>query len=152
MYASRKRQPRLNSPLPAPGGPGVVHCGTLSGMELIAHEIDVDVMILSADGGLNAANADRFVSDIEELIDGGLRRLIIDCTRLEYVSSAGIGVLLGLSRRMKQRGGEVKLSSVKGLIVQALHIARLDGMFQIYRDVDQARLAFRSDPDGDAAS
>ena len=121
-------------------------------MELIAHEIDVDVMILSADGGLNAANADRFVSDIEELIDGGLRRLIIDCTRLEYVSSAGIGVLLGLSRRMKQRGGEVKLSSVKGLIVQALHIARLDSMFQIYRDVDQARLAFRSDPDGDAAS
>ena len=125
-------------------------------MELIAHEIDVDIMILSADGGLNAANADQFVSDIEGLIDGGLRRLIIDCTRLEYISSAGIGVLLGLSRRMKQRGGEVKLSSVKGLIVQALHIARLDAMFQIYRDVDQARLAFRPDesaaaPGGDDA-
>ena len=47
-------------------------------MELIAHEIDVDVMILFADGGLNASNAEEFVSDIGELIDGGLRRLIID--------------------------------------------------------------------------
>ncbi|MDG2200802.1 MAG: STAS domain-containing protein [Phycisphaerales bacterium] len=114
-------------------------------MELIAHEIDVDVMILSADGGLNSANADQFVSDIGELIDGGLRRLIIDCSRLDYISSMGIGVLLGLSRRMKARGGEVKLSSVRGLIVQALHIARLDSFFQVYRDVDQARLAFRSE-------
>ncbi|HBZ96793.1 MAG: hypothetical protein CMJ41_00350 [Phycisphaerae bacterium] len=114
-------------------------------MELIAHEIDVDVMILSADGGLNASNADRFVGDIQKLIEGGLRRLIIDCSRLEYISSAGIGVLLGLSRRMREHGGDVKLSSVRGLIVQALHIARLDTFFQMYRDVDQARLAFRSD-------
>ena len=57
----------------------------------------------------------------------------------------GIGVLLSLSRRMKARGGEVKLSNVRGLIVQALQIARLDSFFQVYRDVDQARLAFRSD-------
>ena len=110
---------------------------------MIAHEIDVDVMILSADGGLNSSNADEFVSSIEQLIEGGLRRLIIDCSSLDYVSSYGIGILLGLSKRMKAKGGEVKLSSVRGLIVQALHIARLDSFFQVYRDVDQARLAFR---------
>ncbi len=114
-------------------------------MELIAHEIDVDVMILSADGGLNSSNADQFVAEIEALIDGGLRRLIVDCSSLEYISSVGIGVLLGLNRRMKARGGEVKLSAVRGLIVQVLHISKLDTFFQIYRDVDQARLSFRSE-------
>ena len=112
-------------------------------MELIAHEIDRNVMILSADGGLNSANAAAFVSDVEQLIDGGLSQLIIDCDRLQYVSSYGLGVLLGLSKRMKTRGGEIKLAGLQGLVVQALHIARLDALFQIYADVDQARLAFR---------
>ena len=112
-------------------------------MELIAHEIDRDVMILSADGGLNSANAAAFISDVEQLIDGGLGQLIIDCDRLEYVSSYGLGVLLGLSKRMKTRGGEIKLAGLQGIVVQALHIARLDTLFQIYPDVDQARLAFR---------
>ena len=114
-------------------------------MELIAHEIDRNVMILSADGGLNSANAAAFVSDVEQLIDGGLSQLIIDCDRLEYVSSYGLGVLLGLSKRMKTRGGEIKLAGLKGIVVQAMHIARLDTLFQIYTDVDQARLAFRAE-------
>jgi stage II sporulation protein AA (anti-sigma F factor antagonist) len=114
------------------------------GMELIAHEIDQDVMILSADGGLNSSNAAGFIADIEQLIDGGLCRLIVDCDKLEYVSSYGLGVLLGLSKRMKSRGGEIKLAGLRGLIVQVLHVSRLDGMFQIYQDVDQARLSFRS--------
>ena len=45
---------------------------------------------------------------------------------------------------MKSRGGMVKLAGLKGIVVQALHVARLDSCFQIYRDVDQARLAFRN--------
>ena len=112
-------------------------------MEITAHEIDRDVMILSADGGLNSSNMAGFISNLEQLIDGGLDRLIVDCSSLEFVSSYGLGVLLGLARRMKTQGGEIKLAGLKGIVVQALHIARIDTFFQIYPDVDRARLAFR---------
>jgi len=112
-------------------------------MELIAHEIEGDVMILAADGGLNSDNSATFVSEIETLIDGGLDRLIVDCTKLDYISSYGLGVLLTLSKRMKSRGGMVKLAGLKGIVVQAMHMARLDGFFEIYEDVNRARLSFR---------
>ena len=118
-------------------------------MEFIPHEIDRDVFVLMADGGINRENAQQFTHDVEEMVRNGFSKLIIDCSRLDYISSTGLGTLLVLQRRMKQAGGDVKLCSVKGLVVQALQIIRLDRMFGMYPDLGQARLAFR--PEGGIA-
>ncbi len=112
-------------------------------MEFYADEIDKDVMILAADGGLNSDTAAQFVTEIEHLVDAGLTKLIIDCSRLTHVSSHGLGVLVRLHQRMKGRGGEVKLCSVKGIVPQILQVTRLDSMIEFYPDVNRARLAFR---------
>ena len=118
-------------------------------MEFIPHEIDQDVFVLLADGGINRENARQFTDDVEQMVCNGFSKLIIDCSRLDYISSTGLGTLLVLQRRMKQAGGDVKLCSVKGLVVQALQIIRLDRLFGIYPDLGQARLAFR--PEGEIA-
>ena len=119
-------------------------------MEFIPHEIDRDVFVLMADGGINRENAQQFTDDVEKMVRNGFSKLIIDCSKLDYISSTGLGTLLVLQRRMKQAGGDVKLCSVKGLVVQALQIIRLDRMFGMYPDLGQARLAFR--PEGDSAA
>ena len=114
-------------------------------MEFIPHEIDHDVFVLMADGGLNRDNARSFTEDIEKMVQSGFTKLIIDCSRLDFISSSGLGTLLVLQKRMKAAGGEVKLCSVKGIVVQALQIMRLDRLFGIYPDLGQARLAFRGE-------
>lgn len=112
-------------------------------MEFCYDDIDADVLIIVADGGLNRDTADQFVSEIETLVDAGLRKIIVDCSNLEFISSYGIGVLVRLHKRMKKHDGDVKIASVKGLIVQVLQIAHLTKLLDIYPEVDQARLAFR---------
>jgi anti-sigma B factor antagonist len=112
-------------------------------MEFAYDEIDHDVLILSADGGLNAGNAEGFVRDIEALVDAGLRKIIVDCSRLDVISSYGLGVLVRIHRRMRQHGGDVKLCSVRGLVPQILAMTRLDRVFGLYPDANRARLAFR---------
>lgn len=112
-------------------------------MEFYWDEIDNDVLILAADGGLNASTADEFVDRIQHLVDAGLRRIIIDCSKLDYVSSYGLGVLVRLHGRLKEHGGDVKIASVQGMLPQALHVTRLDRVFDVYPDVNRARLAFR---------
>jgi anti-anti-sigma regulatory factor len=44
---------------------------------------------------------------------------------------------------MKQHGGEVRIAGLQGMAVQVLRLAKLDGIFQLYPDVAQARLSFR---------
>jgi anti-sigma B factor antagonist len=120
-------------------------------MEFYWHEIDRDVLIIRADGGLNAQTATQFVQSIEHLVEQGLRWIIIDCEQLTYISSYGLTILLRMHGWMKNIGGEVVIAAVHGLVPQALHITRLDSVFQIYPDVDRARLHFRT-ADSDSES
>ena len=52
-------------------------------MEFYYDELERDVLILRADGGINADNAGQFVGDLEKLVDAGIRKIIVDCAHLE---------------------------------------------------------------------
>ena len=112
-------------------------------MEFYYHDVDKDVLILSADGGLIAATADQFVGELDQFVQLGCRKLIVDCTRLTYISSFGLGVLVRLHKKLAARGGDVKLAAVSGAIPTVLSMVRLDRVFEIYPTVDDAREAFR---------
>jgi anti-sigma B factor antagonist len=113
-------------------------------MEFYYHSVNKDVLILSADGGLNMDNADEFVSELETLVESGIRKLIVDCTKLTYISSWGMRVLMLLHKKLAGRGGDVKLVGVQGPIIRLLEIVKFDRIFQIYPNVDEALKAFGS--------
>jgi anti-sigma B factor antagonist len=112
-------------------------------MEFFFHELDRNVLILSADGGLNADTAAQFVSELEALVDAGVTRIIVDCTRLDFISSYGVGVLVRLHNKLSKRGGDVRVAGVKSSVLQVMTVLRMNRLFQIYPDVNQARLSFR---------
>ena len=112
-------------------------------MELYYHELDKSVLILSADGGLNADTAADFVKQLESLIDVGVTKMIIDCTNLSFISSYGIGVLVRLHNKLAKHGGDVKIAAAPSRVLQALNVVRLGRLVEIYPDVNAARLAFR---------
>ncbi len=112
-------------------------------MEFYYDEIDNDVLIITADGGLNADTSEQFILSIEKLVDAGLKKMIVDCDKLDYISSSGLRVLVRLHNRMKRQGSDVKLASLKGALASVLQVTGLNKLFEIYPDVNRARLAFR---------
>ena len=112
-------------------------------MEFYYDEVDNDVLIITADGGLNAETSEQFILSIEKLVDAGLKKMIVDCDKLDYISSSGLRVLVRLHNRMKRQGSDVKLASLKGALASVLQVTGLNKLFEIYPDVDRARLAFR---------
>ncbi len=116
-------------------------------MQLVPQEIDGDIMVLSVDGGLDGTTAAAFTSDVLAIVDGGVKRLILDCSRLTAVSSVGLGAIIRLHARAARLGGDVKLAGVQGGPMQVMRVMRLDRVFGIYATVDRARLAFQP-PEG----
>jgi len=112
-------------------------------MDLYYHELDKSVLILSADGGLNADTAAAFVEQLTLLVDQGLTKIIVDCTHLDYISSYGIGILARVHSKLAAHGGDVKIASPKSMVLNALQMVRLNRLLEIYPDVNAARLAFR---------
>lgn len=116
-------------------------------MELRLLDIDRtnNVMVVAIDGGLDSRTAEEFSTQVERLVEGGISRIIVDCAELTYVSSAGLAALLRVHARMRRKGGDVRLAGVRGLVTQVLTLAHLDRLFELYPDVERARLSWRSD-------
>jgi anti-anti-sigma factor len=117
-------------------------------MELIFQEVDGDITIIGIDGGLDSSNIAQLNDSVEKLLKGGLKRIILDCQKLNYTSSAGIGTLVSLHHRMKSQGGTIKIAGACGPVFDVIELMNLGSILHLYPDVGQARLSFRP-PDAD---
>jgi anti-sigma B factor antagonist len=112
-------------------------------MEIHFKEADDDVLVVNLDGGIDATTAKQLHDALTKMIDAGFTRIVVDCSKLSYISSLGIGTLVTLHRRLRKRGGDVKLASLYGTVWDVFKVSKLDLIFNIFDDVSRARLAFR---------
>jgi anti-sigma B factor antagonist len=73
------------------------------------------------------------------LDDGsGADRLIVDLSRVTFMDSTGLGVLIGALRRVNERGGRMALVCQEGPVLRVLELTRLHEVFAIRGSVDDA--------------
>jgi anti-anti-sigma factor len=65
------------------------------------------------------------VRQLEVLVDGGVSQIIVDCTRLDYISSYGVGVLVRLHNKLATRGGDVKIAAPASKVLAVLSVMRI---------------------------
>ena len=61
--------------------------------------------IVSLQGQINSTNAVATEAQVLTLVDAGARHLLLDFSALEYISSAGLRMVLVLAKRLKQESG-----------------------------------------------
>lgn len=82
---------------------------------------------------LTAANATTFKDEVFELISAGTSRLVIDLGKVEFIDSSGIGALVGLLKRIGNRG-EIVVCGLSDTVRQMFKITRMDRVFASYDD------------------
>ncbi|WP_306414963.1 STAS domain-containing protein [Achromobacter xylosoxidans] len=73
-------------------------------MNLFVEHID-DALVVCPKGQLNSANAAEFEADILARLATGAARLILDLSGLDYISSAGLRVVLVAAQTVRGQGG-----------------------------------------------
>ncbi len=109
--------------------------------------VDGDILSLRLKGDLDSTTTPDFDEAIRQHLDAGHTKIIIDCQRMGFLSSLGIGSLVALQTRLRRKGGDVKLAAIQGSVMQVLKIVRLDRIFDIYGDAEFARQAFGAERD-----
>ena len=100
------------------------------------------VVVLGVDGRVDASNAAILEQKILAVIAAGENRLVIDCARLEYMSSAGLRVLLVAAKRLSNTG-KLGVAALNNQIRDVFDIAGFSSIFQIYRTPDEAVAALQ---------
>ena len=83
--------------------------------------------IVSVDGRLDAAQAVKAQTFLDQ-VEG---QCVLDLTRLEYISSAGLGVLLKTHKRLMGSGSGIKLINVSHHIHDIFRYSGFDKLFEI---------------------
>lgn len=77
------------------------------------------------------------ITSVIESASGGVN-LILDFRKVRFLSSAVLGLLIRVSKRVYQRNGQLRLCNINPKIYEIFKITRLTKIFDIYPDVKSA--------------
>jgi anti-sigma B factor antagonist len=92
---------------------------------------------------LDEANIQQIGEEVGELIDNDpMPRLLISFANVDHLSSAALGTLINIHNRIKNKGGQLRLTQIDPQIYEVFVITKLNKLFQIYDTVEDATASF----------
>jgi anti-sigma B factor antagonist len=96
--------------------------------------------VIELSGQLDAHTAPEFERFLEQRVRGERKmKLILDFHGLDYISSAGLGVLMGLIEEVRAAGGDMKLAALPDKIFHILDLLGFPMVFEIFQTVGEAK-------------
>jgi anti-anti-sigma factor len=89
------------------------------------------VTVLAPAGRIDTTTSPALEDAVRGVLDGGTRALLVDFGGVEYISSAGLRVLLVLAKRMRDTGGRVVLCGMGQPVHQVFQLAGFLPLFTI---------------------
>jgi len=106
--------------------------------------IEGDVVVVSNFNRL--MNDPRYVDagrDIQDLLDQGRRRFILDMGGVHETGSSFLGLLMTITRRIQKPGGEIVLAHLSRHMEEFLETMQMEDFWDVFRTVDEAIESFR---------
>ena len=101
-----------------------------------------DVRILSFQGNLDTGTSSEAESQINGLIEAGAQKLLVNFEQLEYISSAGLRVLLATAKKLKPGGGNLKICCLNQTVQEVFDISGFSTILSVTASEEEALGAF----------
>jgi anti-anti-sigma factor len=106
-------------------------------MELFRRK-EGNAAVVSVKGRLDAVSSPEVEKELDRLIVEGERRLILDFGGLDYISSAGLRVVLAATKKLKGKEGTLFIASLGSMVKEVFEISGFGAIIPIFSSVDEA--------------
>lgn len=97
-----------------------------------------DALVVVVDGQLVVANRQEFKQLILDQVEQGVRLAIVDFSASAYIDSSGLGALVSLGKRLRESGGDLRLTGLNDDLRTLFELTRLDSLFPLFASRDDA--------------
>jgi len=97
-----------------------------------------EVSVVEVEGQLIVGNRQELKQKVLDELDRGERKFLIDFKQTGYIDSSGLGVLVSLSKKIRELGGELRLANLNDDLKTLFELTKLDTLFQISDTRDSA--------------
>ena len=111
----------------------------------LEHRTEGDKTVLDVAGEVDVYTAPKLREKLVELVSDGHYGLVVDRTRVEFLDSTGLGVLVGGLKRVRAHDGSLDLVCTQERILKIFRITGLTKVFGIHDSVDGAISAKKSE-------
>lgn len=94
--------------------------------------------VFKLNGRLDSNTAMGFEQKLFESIENGAQRLILDFQDLDYISSAGLRVILKATKNLKGADGKLVLCAMQDYVKEVFEISGFDSFLPIVATLDDA--------------
>jgi anti-sigma B factor antagonist len=92
---------------------------------------DGDTCVVAVEGQLLVGYRQELKQRVLDELDRGERKFLVDFGQTGYIDSSGLGVLVSLSKRIRELNGDLRLSNLNDDLKTLFELTKLDTLFQI---------------------
>ena len=97
-----------------------------------------DTLVISPVGRFDSTTSDALDAHVKPISSSGAPTLVVDFSRVDYISSAGLRVMLTLAKRIRERQGKLALCGMNDGVRQVFELAGFLPLFAIESSRDEA--------------
>ena len=111
-------------------------------LHIVEREMAPDITVVELTGRLALGReSQRIESLVDELSKKPSRKVIFDLTGVDYIDSAGIGMLVSCSGHMEHCGGKLRVAGAQGAVAKVFAMVHMDRIMPLDADLAAAASA-----------
>ena len=97
-----------------------------------------NIGILYPTGHLDAHSVEKFENEMLKMLEENIVKIVVNCTDLNYISSAGMGIIMGYLDEIREKGGDIKLSNVMERVYEIFDLVGFTDIYDFIEDEQKA--------------
>jgi anti-sigma B factor antagonist len=94
--------------------------------------------IVTVEGQLIVANRQDLKTLIQDALEAGERRFVVDFGPTAYIDSSGLGALVSINKKVREADGELRLAGLNEDLRALFELTKLDTLFAISETTAEA--------------
>lgn len=101
------------------------------------------VIVMELPEQLNQAGVQSFMEEMQPLLETDRPCVVLDCSQIQHMDSAGVEMLLSCLEEAMKRDGDLKLAAVSPASAVILELMRVDRLFEVFETAGEAVRSFQ---------
>ena len=110
-------------------------------MEITTRDVN-EVKVVQIEGELDTGSSPDAQNQLDQLRGQGVKKILLDLTNLDFISSAGLRVLLATAQELKENGGDLRVCSLNREVKEVFDISGFSTLLMVFDNEAKALSGF----------
>ncbi|MDZ4267414.1 MAG: STAS domain-containing protein [Mycobacterium sp.] len=100
--------------------------------------LESGVVVVKPTGKLNMVAAPMLRKELQAVVEGGQRHIVVDLSGVEFVDSSGLGALISGLKAARQAGGDLRVAAPSRQVTTVLELTNLNRVLRVHPSAESA--------------